>query len=124
MPLRSRIEDRPSDDGVAHAFELEDDYGPTWAGFGNALLTLDRSDEALKAGRRIIELMPDHPDGYGIAGRALTQQMNYEDALTLLERCDEVRSNYPAWQQTSKRWIAECKRLMEQSPAPPEVPKK
>ena len=111
-------------DAFERACELEDDYGPTWAGFGNALLMLDRSDEALKAGRRIIELMPDHPDGYGIAGRALMQQKNYDEALTLLEKCDEVRSNYPAWQQTSKRWIAECKRLMEQAPAPPEAPKK
>jgi serine/threonine protein kinase len=106
------------------ACEIEDDYGPTWASLGNALLTLERSDEALKSGRRLIEMMPDHPDGYGIAGRALMQQKSFNEALVLLEKCDEVRSNYPAWQQTSKRWIAECKRLLEQASAPQEAPMK
>ena len=79
---------------------------------GNVLLKQQNSDEALKAGRRAIELMPDHPSGYGVAGRALMQQEKYTEALPLLEKCDEVRTNFPRWQKTSKRWIAECKRKM------------
>lgn len=100
------------------AFELEDDYGPTWANLGIVQLELNNSEEALQAGRRTIELMPDQPSGYGIAGRALVLQEKYEEALPLLEKCDEVRANFRRWQKPSKQWIAECKRLMQEAEKP------
>lgn len=112
-------------DAYERACELENDHGPTWGNLGNLLLLQKRTDEALTAGRRAIELMPDHPDGFGIAGRALMHQGNLKEALLLLEKCDEVRPKYRRWQGTSKRWIAECKRLIQQQSetAPPQEEK-
>jgi len=104
-------------DAFERACELEDDYGPTWVNLGNVLLKQDRSTEALAAGRRAIELMPDKPAGHGIVGRSLMQQGKFHDALPVLEKCDQVRKNNPRWQGPSKKWIAECKRLMQESPA-------
>lgn len=104
------------------ACELEGDYGPTWLNLGNVLLIQQRSDAALNAGRQAIDLMPEHPGGYGIAGRALMQQKNYEEALPLLEKCDDVRKNHRRWQKPSKQWIADCKRLLNGSPTPADSP--
>lgn len=95
------------------ACELDGDYGPTWLNLGNVLLTQQESDAALHAGRRAIDLMPEHPGGYGIAGRALMQKKDYEEALLLLEKCDDVRKNHRRWQKPSKQWIADCKRLLK-----------
>jgi len=104
------------------ACELEGDYGPTWLNLGNVLLIQQRSDAALNAGRQAIDLMPEHPGGYGIAGRALMQLKNYEEALPLLEKCDDVRKNHRRWQKPSKQWIADCKRRLNGSSVPADRP--
>ena len=48
----------------------------------------------------------DEAEAEAILAYLYWRQEKYEEALPILEKCDEVRSNDPGWRWPSKRWIA------------------
>ena len=101
-------------EAFARACELEADYGPSWVDLGNVLLRQERYAEALSAGQRAMDLMPEHPAGYGLAGRASMRKENPQAALPLLEKCAQLAATTPTWKEPAQEWLDTCRQRVEE----------
>lgn len=94
-------------DAFRRSTTREPDYIPTYINLAEAQIQLGHAELALANGKRVIEHLPDRPDGYGLAGRALMQLRNYQAALPLLEKCDTLARQTP-WNKPSADWLQQC----------------
>ena len=111
-------------DAFARSCRLEPDYGPTYINLGNAQLQRKQFDGALAAGQDAIRRMPEQADGYGVAGRALMGLSQFERALPLLEKCDQLqadqadRADQAAGQERpSAGWLQQCRDALQNVPS-------
>ncbi|MCR9201946.1 MAG: serine/threonine-protein kinase [Planctomycetaceae bacterium] len=98
-------------DAFRRSTTREPDYIPTYINLAEAQIQLDHADLALANGKKVIEHLPDRPDGYGLAGRALMRLGQFQTALPLLEKCDAL-AGQRSWNKPSEKWLQQCREAL------------
>ncbi len=102
-------------DAMNQSVSYQDDYAPTYVDLGLCCADAGRTAEAIEAYRKAIAMNPDLPLAHCHLGRALQNEGMLLDALAELQRGHELGSRDATWQLPSEDWIAECRRLLQDS---------
>ncbi|HEX9186035.1 MAG TPA: tetratricopeptide repeat protein [Vicinamibacteria bacterium] len=98
LGLAYRIEGAPglAAEALGAAVRLAPDNAEYWHGLGMAQLDLDLAEEALRSGRRAVELAPRHPMAHVLLARALGRLGFCHRAIVHLEKATCLDPTWPA----------------------------
>jgi tetratricopeptide (TPR) repeat protein len=75
--------------------------------YGSSLLSLDKTEEAIKILDRCLDLAPYHPLALDLMATALMKQKSFERALEFVDRANEVVNDWPRMLRTRGRILLE-----------------
>jgi serine/threonine protein kinase/Flp pilus assembly protein TadD len=99
------------------AIDLKPDYTMAHRNLGFLLFQQGHLDRAARSFRRAIALQPDLADVHCHLGLVLQKQGAYAEALAELKRGHEMGWQRNHWPYPSARWVEECQRMVEATPA-------